>query len=122
MSRINKLILCIAVIIFVGGLSYTITAVYYGLDKGVECSINGFDEKSQIIARLEKIEENNKYYLKIIQNPSTTEQAYVTISCTKKQYDFIKNKGTYHITYKRKLFDKNKGKLLKLDTNTMFKR
>lgn len=116
MSKILKIILCIAVIILVGGLSYTFTSIYYSLDIGTACSTSGVDEKGQIIARLEKMKEVNKYYIKIIQNSNPTGQASVTINCTKKQYDFLKMTGTYHIMYKRSFFHKDRGKLLKFDT------
>jgi hypothetical protein len=120
MNKISKIILCTAVIIFVGGLSYTITTIYYNLDKGIACSIDGFDEKKQVIARLEKFEEGNKYYFKIIQNPNITGQEYITINCTKKQYDAITKASTYHIIYKRSFFNKSKGKTIKFDTKPIF--
>jgi hypothetical protein len=96
-------------LLMVTGILYLSIEIFYPRD----FSISGSAYGTNIFYRLEKSKEENHYYISVIEQQNATK--VIKLECIKEQYDFLLGEKECHIFYRINFFNRNKGKILKID-------
>ncbi|WP_333888172.1 hypothetical protein [Clostridium sp.] len=76
------------------------------------------------VEKIEKIKENNDYYLIIHNAPirinNKEEVENIRLHCDKSDFDKIKDGTIYYIRFEFNIFNKTKAKLINIQTNNSF--
>lgn len=110
----TKRVILFFMILLLFSAVYSAIEYFYPRDFGVAGSIDGKTNPLKI----EKFEKDNHYYISFQYQQNVNKE--MQLVCTKEQYDFMTDGKEYHIVYRENFFNRNLGKILKLDDKPIY--
>lgn len=102
---VKKALIIIAAIFIAVGIIFTCTEVLYPRNEIIQGSIDGKEG-----VKLDKYQKDSYLYVSFKQQNKEN-----ILECTKDQYQFMTNDKQIYILYRVNYFNRNKGKVLKVD-------
>ncbi|MDF2884187.1 MAG: hypothetical protein K0R54_4754 [Clostridiaceae bacterium] len=103
--RGKRVLITIAALLITIGIIFMCTDVLYPRNRIIQGSLDGREG-----LKIEKYEKDNYLYVSFKQQNKEN-----ILECTKDQYEFMTNDKQIYILYRENYFNRNKGKILKVD-------
>lgn len=103
--RGKRILIIIAALLITTGIIFICTDVLYPRSRIIQGSLDGKEG-----LKLEKYQKNNYFYVSFKQQNREN-----ILECTEDQYEFMTNDIQIYILYKENYFNRNKGRILRVD-------